>query len=144
MTAESNHSGRCLCGAVRVNVETPESTVSACHCNMCRRWGGGPLLSVHSDGGVSFQGGEAIGVFASSEWAERGFCTRCGTHLFYRLKGSEQYGIPVGLLDGDAWRVTEDIFVDEKPAYYELANDTRKLTGAEVFALYAPPDVSKS
>jgi hypothetical protein len=142
MTTKTKHSGACLCGGVRVTVTSPEPTVSVCHCHMCRRWGGGPLLCVHSDNGASFEGGDAIGIFPSSDWAERGFCTRCGTHLFYRLKGTEQYGIPVGLLDDGAWRVTDDIFVDEKPAYYELADDTRKLTGAEVFALYAPSDTS--
>ncbi|WP_291972226.1 hypothetical protein [Candidatus Symbiopectobacterium sp.] len=39
--------GQCLCGAV--TVEVPEACVhevSVCHCNMCRQWGGGPLLAV--------------------------------------------------------------------------------------------------
>ncbi len=29
------------------------------------------------------------------------------------------------------------VFVDEKPGYYAFAGETRELTGAEVFALFA-------
>ena len=36
---------------------------------------------------VIFEDESAIGVFESSEWAERGFCKSCGTALFYRLRG---------------------------------------------------------
>ena len=49
--------------------------------------------------------------------------------------------LSVGLFDDTADMVlTNQIFIDEKPGYYDLANDTPKLTGAEVFALYAPKD----
>ncbi len=30
--------------------------------------------------------GETLAVFGSSDFAERGFCTRCGTHIFHRPK----------------------------------------------------------
>lgn len=40
---------------------------------------------------------------------------------------------------GPAFTFQEQIFVDEKPADYDFANDTPKLTGAEVFAKFTPP-----
>ena len=37
-----------------------------------------------------------------------------------------------------ASRSTSQIFIDEKPAYYDFANKTKNMTGAEVFAAFAP------
>ena len=137
MGSETQHHGTCLCGAVSLAVKIESNHVAACHCSMCRKWGGGPLFAVEFAGDVDFKGAEHITTFSSSEWAERGFCQRCGTHLFYRLKQNGHYALPVGLLDGaDDWKVTEQIFIDQKPAYYSLAEKTKQLTGEEVFALH--------
>ena len=103
---------------------------------MCRRWGGGPLLAVDCGTAVKIAGDAHVGVFDSSQWAERGFCTRCGTHVFYRLKQSGQYLVPAGLLDDAQLSFTHQVFIDEKPAYYEFVNETENMTGAEVFAKY--------
>ena len=35
-------------------------------------------------------------------------------------------------------KITEHYFIDEKPDYYDVTDDAPKLTGAEVFAKYAP------
>ncbi|MFN3985236.1 MAG: GFA family protein [Rhodocyclaceae bacterium] len=132
--------GRCLCGAVTLSVVAKGEKIGACHCSMCRKWSGGPMLAVECEDDVSIEGGEHLTVYASSDWAERGFCGTCGTHLFYRLRDGTHYAVPVGLLeDSPAWSFDSQIFIDEKPAYYSFANPTRNLTGAEVFALYAPP-----
>lgn len=133
----AERSGTCLCGAVRLIAKPKDDSVGACHCSMCRKWGGGPLLAVECDSDVRLEGAERISIFSSSEWAERGFCRICGTHLFYRLKQDGHYAIPVGLFDGrDAWMFTGQIFIDQKPAWYSFSEDTKNLTGAEVFAQY--------
>lgn len=130
--------GRCLCGAVRLHVRAASRSVGACHCGMCRKWTGGPLLAVECGSAVDWQGEDAIAVFNSSDWAERGFCKVCGTHLFYRLKKEGAYYVPVGLFeDGGPWVFDHQIFIDEKPAFYAFANETTELTGAEVFAQFA-------
>ena len=36
--------------------------------------------------------------------------------------------------------LANQVFIDEKPAYYDFANKTGTMTGAEVLALFAPPD----
>jgi hypothetical protein len=84
MADEKERRGACLCGAVRISVKASTKSVGACHCSMCRKWGGGPLLAVECGHDVHFEGGDRISVFNSSDWAERGFCSRCGSHLFYR------------------------------------------------------------
>ncbi len=89
---------------------------------------------------VRFEGEESISVFSSSDWAERGFCGNCGTHLFYRLKGSGEHMVPVGLFEDGADLVFKgQVFIDEKPDYYTFANDTKNLTGAELFAMFNDP-----
>jgi len=129
--------GACLCGAVAITFLFKNEFFDACHCGMCRRWGGAPLLSVESGGGVTFKGQEFIGTYDSSEWAERGFCKRCGTHLFYHLKGSEHYELPLGLLaDTAGLKFRQQIFIDKKPEHYSFANATATMTEAEVFAKY--------
>ena len=100
--------------------------------------GGGPLLAIECGSDVQFVGTDSISVFSSSDWAERGFCRKCGSHLFYRLKQEGHYAVPVGLLDeGEQWVFDQQIFIEEKPAFYAFANQTKNLTGAEVFAQYS-------
>ncbi|NOX42977.1 MAG: GFA family protein [Gammaproteobacteria bacterium] len=131
--------GNCLCGAVRITARNINKSVGACHCGMCRKWGGGPLMAVDCGTDVSFEGEENISVFNSSEWAERGFCNKCGSHLFYRLKESNQHMMPVGLFNNDQMFVFDhQVFIDEKPSFYGFSNETNDMTGAELFAKYAP------
>ena len=138
MTDRREVKGSCLCGGVRIVAGAVSNNVGACHCSMCRKWGGGPLLSVDCGSDVAFEGGENIGVFDSSDWAERGFCKRCGSHLFYRLKANNLYTMPAGLFDDDLDMVfDQQIFIDEKPSFYCFANETKNMTGAEVFAQYS-------
>ncbi len=127
--------GSCLCGAVNLSTTSMNNHVAACHCSMCRKWGGGPLLGVECESDLSFSGKENIGVYQSSEWAERGFCKKCGSHLFYRFKKNHHYYIPVGIFDNSEGLVFEhQVFIDEKPEYYSFANETKNMTGAEIFA----------
>lgn len=138
------HAGGCLCGAVRFTVAEAPVLFHVCHCDMCRRWSGGPSLSVHVTGGVIFEGEANVTVYRSSDWAERGFCTICGANLFYRLVDSEEHMLSVGVLDDQAPFVMEEqCFIDEKPPGYSFANDVPLLTAAEVYARFAggdPPD----
>ena len=130
--------GNCLCGACQVVAASVNMNVGACHCDMCRKWSGGPFLSVNCGSKVSFVSAGAISVFDSSEWAERGFCKQCGTHLYYRLKPNNHYYVPIGLFNTPENVVFDhQIFIDSKPCYYAFANETKKLTGAEVFAQFA-------
>ena len=141
MTTPIKASARCLCGSVSMTAQNVSSKLEACHCSMCRKWGGGPALVVDSGNDVEIDGAENVSVFNSSEWAERGFCSNCGTHLFYRLKDSNQHIIPAGFFDGiDELEFEKQIFIDEKPSYYSFANETETMTGAEVFAQFANPD----
>lgn len=130
--------GNCLCGAVSLAVSIKNDDIAACHCGMCRRWGGGPLLALEGAAEVRIDGQENVSIYASSDWAQRGFCRQCGTHLFYRLKSGEHYAIPVGLVDtGEAWNFDQQIFIDEKPGFYDFANRTSNMTGQQAFEAFS-------
>lgn len=61
------------------------------------------------------------------------------THLFYRFKQNNQYHIPAGIFARDNSFVFDyQIFIDRKPEYYAFANETKKLTEAEVLGMFAP------
>ena len=137
MSDEQAITASCLCDAIRITAKTPGNSVGACHCNMCRTWGGGPLLAIECGTAVSIEGAKHMTVYDSSAWAERGFCSRCGSHLFYRIKARQQYVIPAGLFDEDRpVSFDHQVFIDEKPAYYSFAEKTSDMTGAEIFAKY--------
>lgn len=132
-TTSGEISGHCLCGAVTVTGVPQRPHVEACHCEMCRRWGGIAFLGIQCGPDVSFTGEEHIVRYASSDWAERGFCGKCGTNLFYCFTPATNYSFTAGLFDDlGAMTMGEQIFIDEKPAYYSFAEDTVKKTGAEV------------
>jgi hypothetical protein len=132
------YTGRCLCGGVTFTVEDADARVNACHCGMCRRWCGGPFFAVRSRG-VRFAGEDAVGRFASSDWAERGFCTRCGSALFYYLKPSGTHMLSLGVFDDPTpFRLAREIFIDRKPGCYALAGEHPRWTEAETFARLAP------
>ena len=127
--------GSCLCGAVAFEAETPKS-VNVCHCSMCRRWTGGPFMACHADGGVAFSREDGLTWYDSSDWAERGFCSVCGSSLFYRLKDKpSELIILAGALDlPDGMTLGSEIFIDEKPDFYDLAGERPRLTGPEFLA----------
>ncbi|CAM2070486.1 GFA family protein [Sulfidibacter corallicola] len=139
MSEISEITGGCLCNGTRLTAKNVSKRVGACHCGTCRKWSGGPFMALDCGTEVTLEGEENITVFNSSMWAERGFCNKCGCHLFYRLKGNQQYIVPVGLLENrDEFEMDHQVFIDEKPEYYAFANETEDMTGAEVFAKYGP------
>ena len=130
--------GSCLCGAVKLSTASINPHLAACHCSMCRKWSGGAFLGVECNDGISFEGADNIALYQSSEWAERGFCSKCGSHLFYRLKENNHYFIPAGIFDSDEDFIFDlQVFIEEKPQYYSFANKTKNMTGEEAFALFA-------
>ncbi len=125
--------GHCLCGAASFEAEVMPR-MQACHCSMCRKWGGGPYMAVPSTDAV-FSG--PVTRYASSEGVERGFCATCGTHLFFHHIPTPIWGIPAGLFDDASGLPFKlEIFIDDKPDSYEFANETRKMTGAEFMARF--------
>jgi hypothetical protein len=133
-------SGSCLCGAMRIAAAPANREIGVCHCGMCRKWSAGPFLALDCKDTLKIEGSDNLGIYRSSEWGERGFCKRCGTPLFYRLVGTNLHFVSAEAFDDNrGYTLASQIFIDDKPAYYDFANKTHNMTGAEVFAAFTPP-----
>jgi hypothetical protein len=77
--------GGCLCGDVRYEVTKAAIDSGYCHCKMCQRFSGAPIIAgaTFPRDGVRFTKG-APAYYRSSPIAERGFCARCGSSLTYK------------------------------------------------------------
>ncbi len=142
-------SGRCLCGAVTITArpdtgDLNDGGLGACHCDMCRRWTSSAFVEFSAKvGSVSIKG--PAKVFQSSEWAERAFCEKCGSPLWYRVTAggadSNSYQLSAGLFENAAGLpLNLEVFIDEKPQAYAFEGDRKRMTGAELFAMFAPPE----
>jgi len=138
--------GKCACGAVKYKVldaDDPKG-VHACYCDTCRAWSGSGVFFCFTVDDVDF--GDTtndVAVWKSSEWAERGFCKKCGSCLFYKLTGDDdakgKYHVAAGTLDD--WKDLKfdtEYFIDSKPKAFsfEGKRDTT-MTKAEVEAYFA-------
>lgn len=95
------------------------------------------MMAFGAGGSAILQGEDAISVYSSSAWAERGFCKHCGTHLFYRLKEPRHYFLPLGLFEGtESMTFHAQSFIDKKHPGYSFAEATDNLTSEEFFAKF--------
>lgn len=122
-----------MCGAVSFTAKDVPSTASICHCDMCRRWTGSALVGVDLlTANVTWQGEAQIAQLQSSDWAERAWCRRCGSHLYFHFTLNDEMAayteIPIGLFDDpNGFEITNEIFIDEKPDSFAFAGaDHRK------------------
>jgi len=137
--------GSCLCGKVAYSAKV-KTGAGACHCHMCRKWSGGLYMSVHALGKVEFQGAENIQNYESSEWAERGFCTQCGSSLYYFLK--PRPGVPDGetmlaagsVDDQSDLTFDHEVYVDAAPGWYQFTDEAsrHRMTEADILMMYGP------
>ncbi len=130
--------GSCLCGAIQLEGHGAP-IIDVCHCGQCRKWHGGPALGIKFSERVKIVSGEeSLSWYSSSDWAERGFCAKCGSTLFYRLKDQpDDLYAQAGSFDlPDGLAIHEHIFVDEKPGYYAFKGNAQRLTGDELLARF--------
>ena len=128
--------GHCLCGGITLSVPVDSHEVHACHCGACRRWHGGPAMVLQAGADLRIESGDTlVRRFVSSEWAERAFCTACGSSLFFRTTADDQHYVAAGLFDTiAAARFETEIFIDAKPDWYALEGAAEHLTGEAFFA----------
>jgi hypothetical protein len=100
---EANNStlaGGCQCGAVRYRLLATPARASVCHCRMCQKASGGPLMAfarVRKTELKWTRGSQA--VFQSSNLVERGFCNKCGTPLTYNFVAGPNISVTIASLD---------------------------------------------
>ncbi len=77
--------GGCLCGLVRYSIEADLIDAGFCHCTLCQRSSGAPVLAWLTIplSGFMYTKGD-VGRYASSADHEREFCPGCGTQIAFR------------------------------------------------------------
>lgn len=128
--------GRCLCGGVVVRLPTEVDDVGVCHCRTCRRWGSGPWMALQAPG--SLISGDALVVHRSSRFAERGFCGRCGTHIFHRPQDGPELAISAGLFDRSSFQIRREIFYDAKATFYRFEAESERRSTADLWREWVP------
>jgi hypothetical protein len=119
---EITHSGGCLCGGVRYLVRGALRDAIACHCTQCRRTSGhhAAMTSAASQD-LMLTSSRSLSWYRSSATAERGFCSVCGSNLFWRPEGEGRTAITAGTLDAPTGiQLMKHIFVGDKGDYYSI------------------------
>jgi hypothetical protein len=116
----------CLCGNVSFELRGPLDAVVACHCIQCRKQTGNYWSSTHTaDADLHLTQDATLKWFRSSETAQRGFCSTCGSTLFWKKDGSDATSVCVGSIDGPTdLKLDGHIYCDFKGDYYEIAGGT--------------------
>ncbi|GAW16661.1 hypothetical protein ANO14919_060970 [Xylariales sp. No.14919] len=102
--------GGCLCESLTYRLDFPDNhdfaaSSCTCQCTQCRKNTGGFFLASHQVLRSAFQWTspniDTLGLYYATPAAERGFCTKCGSFLYWRGIGSEPetISIAVGSID---------------------------------------------
>jgi len=113
-----------MCGAVKFEVDGALQPPDACHCVQCRKQSGHFFASSDvAKSALRIQGEDKITWYRSSERVRRGFCSVCGSSLFFDAIFKDWIGVAMGALDTPSGtHLHMHIFVSEKGDYYEIAD----------------------
>ena len=98
------YEGGCLCGALRYQADEDPADTGYCHCELCQRSTGAPVLAWASFPVESFRYAKGSpAIYPSSSWGQREFCRSCGTQICYRESEATEYvDVNIGSLDAPA------------------------------------------
>jgi len=116
--------GACLCGRVSFSVAGDLPAADACHCVQCRKQSGHYFAStnVHR-ASLAITGQEQVSWYQSSANVRRGFCSTCGSFLFWDPPARDWIAIAMGAFDTPtSTRLEKHIFVAEKGDYYQITD----------------------
>lgn len=111
----------CLCGGVAFILPGPAGPVTACHCTQCRKLSGHYSASFDADASrLTVSRRDTLGEYETPAGGRRGFCTRCGSSLWFRSAAGE-FSVEAGAVTGPTGgRLASHIFVASKGGYYVI------------------------
>ena len=118
-------SGGCQCGAVRYALLCAPTHASICHCRMCQKASGQPMMAfarVPKDMLRWTRG--TPGAFRSSSLVERHFCGACGTPLTYNFIEGPNISVTMCSLDDpEGARPDVQYSVDTQVSWFASMHD---------------------
>jgi hypothetical protein len=124
MSDNVHQAGGCLCGAVRYRVAGRLRDAVACHCGQCRRVSGHyAAFTACRNERVSLETDGTLAWYESSPGVRRGFCSNCGSTLFWDHGSRPYIAVAAASLDAPTGiGLTAHLFVADKGDYYEIAD----------------------
>ena len=121
----SSKIAKCLCGGIKIKIVGKLRHVLNCHCSQCMKTHGNFATYTNSpEKNISYISKRTLKWYNSSNFAKRGFCTKCGASMFYKIKKSDTISISAGMFNNPTTLKTHsNIFTKNKLDYYRL--DTR-------------------
>jgi hypothetical protein len=118
------HKGACLCGAVSFEVAGELRGPDACHCSQCRKHSGHVFASTDvPQSAVTIHGEDKVSWYRSSEKVRRGFCSVCGSSLFWDPIHRDWIAIAMGAFEAPTGtRLAKHIFTADKGDYYDIGD----------------------
>ena len=125
--------GGCYCGRVRYRAGDVNRDVIECHCSQCRKQSGHRYAGTFAKtADVEIEGDRNITWFRASPDAERGFCSVCGSHMFWKQSNGDYMGILAASVDEPSGlTMARHIFVDNKGDYYDITDDLPRFPGSD-------------
>ncbi|GJN67349.1 hypothetical protein PLIIFM63780_004789 [Purpureocillium lilacinum] len=103
--------GGCLCEAVRYTINFPPDhdfikACSTCQCSQCRKQTGSLIFRVQKIpvSALTWDAQSTLGRYRASEGCARGFCSACGSFLFWQNESSGRISMTVGCFDKEDLR----------------------------------------
>ena len=120
----TTHRGSCLCNAVRFTASGPLRGVVYCHCSQCRKQTGHFYAATNvMDDALTIEGSDKITWYAASPYAKRGFCSACGSALFWKHNAADEISVMAGAFEQPTGLQAEaHIFVNDKGDYYDIVD----------------------
>lgn len=120
--------GGCLCGAVRYRLDAEPFGAGYCHCSMCRKSSGAPVIaaaSVPRSAMTLLKGEQALRRYRSSDKVHRLFCGDCGGQLFFDvIDEPDSIDFWLGSLDEpDRVPPTFHIYDADRVAWLDIADN---------------------
>jgi hypothetical protein len=111
----------CLCGGAAFDLPGPAGPVTACHCLQCRKLSGHYAASFDADEAqLDWRDRATLAEYETSGNGRRGFCTRCGSSLYFRAADGA-FSVEAGAVDGPTGgRLAEHIFTASRGRYYDI------------------------
>lgn len=116
--------GACNCGAVKFTLAQAPTEATACHCTLCRKQSGHYFASANlPKSAVEISGADQLTWYVSSEKVRRGFCSKCGSWLFWEPVFRDWTSVALGSIHGKTGlHLERHIFVADKGDYYTLGD----------------------
>ena len=126
--------GGCLCGALRFRVVIRPIDTGYCHCTLCRRSTGAPVLAWASFPVDAFSYTEGQPThYASSTWGHREFCNQCGTQIAFReAEPAKTVDVNVGCMDEPSdFAPACHIHAEDRLSWFDTSDDLPRHPGAD-------------